>query len=279
MQKRSAKTIQRARSLVRLKRKEILHRLGFPESNSIVRIFERIDPNSLDVPIFLTLRSVLDDPANRKTLSHMHEINASTIHLLDSPEVKPLYSHSFLLGISDKKQNKYGRQKYRYLLRDSHAMWIELRPGRRFPVIQSADELSSIHYELFNEYNARHPESSGLRPSNEPFPPPPVPGDENIIPILSAEALAEEGRAQRNCVGSYWWRVVSGQEYIYRVVSENDRATLSLEQTEDGDWRIGQLLAAGNRPVRRETWELVVDWMKCAKDSGQDLETAAYGQQ
>lgn len=95
----------------------------------------------------------------------------------------------------------------------------------------------------------------------EPFPPPPVPGTPDIVPLRSAADLEEEGREQRNCVASYAWRVRRGMCYIYRVL-QPERATLSIVPGPDGGWRRFELKRKENRGVRESTKHFVDRWLE-----------------
>jgi hypothetical protein len=93
------------------------------------------------------------------------------------------------------------------------------------------------------------------------FPPPPIPGSDDIVPLRAPQALVEEGRKQHNCVAGYAERVAGGDTYIYRVLRPQ-RATLSLVRWPGGGWQIGELLMAGNHPVSATTRRAVQAWLE-----------------
>lgn len=96
-----------------------------------------------------------------------------------------------------------------------------------------------------------------------PFPPPPFPGTENLVPITTADDLLEEGRRQRNCVGAYAGRVRRGRCYIYRLLAPK-RATVEIVLRKNG-WRLGEIKAAENQPVRPSTEDFVRGWLDAEK--------------
>jgi len=259
MKMKSAQTIKRARSLIKLRRRKIVGKLGFPATDSVVRIFRKIDPDSLDIPILLVLRLLLGNHENQLILSHLPRLNSASIRLLYSDEARPLCSHALLMEIANKKISGRGRVNYSYLLRDSFHMWEQMKPREKFPIVRSISRLKTFHDELMEDFipwNLVNSENNDVV-----FPPPPIAGNEQIIPINSSIDLAAEGFEQHNCVGSYDRRVIVGNEYIYKVVTDNDRATLSIIKSADGGWSIGQLLAARNQSVKFETAELVKRWI------------------
>ena len=93
-----------------------------------------------------------------------------------------------------------------------------------------------------------------------PFPPPPLPGTKDIVPICRGRDLVEEGRKQANCVGSYDSRVKDGKYYVYQVLSPQ-RATLAIVQSADSNWRIDELKTRGNNQASKETLGAVNAWL------------------
>ena len=88
----------------------------------------------------------------------------------------------------------------------------------------------------------------------------PFPGTEAVVPLTDGLMLLEEGRSQHNCVATYARLISAGREYIYRVLAP-ERATLSIVQVAPGQWRVGQLFAAMNKPVSGQTVAEIGRWM------------------
>lgn len=90
------------------------------------------------------------------------------------------------------------------------------------------------------------------------FPPPPLPGSEDIVPITSTSELRKEGKAQRNCAPGYAHAIASGRVYLYRVLAP-ERATLEIRIAGRKLW-LAQLKLAGNREPSRETVKAIRAW-------------------
>jgi len=143
------------------------------------------------------------------------------------------------------------------LLHDLELMQAALWPGKAPEAFQSVAKLRQMHHEVGVEYCERMEEAR----LNCKFPPPPLPGTDEIVPLSSPEELTAEGRTQRNCVASYAKWVESGTGYIYRVLHP-ERATLSIVPGPCGDWEIQQLKLARNEPVAALTERFVSDWLR-----------------
>lgn len=100
-----------------------------------------------------------------------------------------------------------------------------------------------------------------LQQAQRPFPPPPLPGTQEIEPLTSAAALLAEGAEQHNCVGGYTSLVLTGRIYVYRVLHP-DRATLSIRLGPDGSWRRSELAAKGNTPAPPAVVRRVDQWLQ-----------------
>ena len=75
-------------------------------------------------------------------------------------------------------------------------------------------------------------------------------GEYQIIPLTSSRALRQEGRAMKNCVGSYDVRCAAGICLVFSIRDLDDRrlATMSLDFGERG-WRLGQIKGVANEEV------------------------------
>jgi len=84
-----------------------------------------------------------------------------------------------------------------------------------------------------------------------PFPPPPVPGDDRLTPILTPRDLVQEGRDMSNCVADYYEDVMRGDMYFYHW-DDTEPATVQL--IHDGDeWFLDDHLGPNNEPLLAET--------------------------
>jgi hypothetical protein len=99
-----------------------------------------------------------------------------------------------------------------------------------------------------------------------PFPPPPLPGTKEIVPITSIMALRAEGKEQYNCVGSYGWRILQGNAYFYRVMKPQ-RSTLLIIRLADGNWYRSEFKGTNNVAVGRATIRVVDAWLAAQRVS------------
>ncbi len=101
------------------------------------------------------------------------------------------------------------------------------------------------------------------------FPAPPLSIPNLLEPLTSEEALAEEGRKMRNCAASLAERVQAGSYFIYRWLGD-ERATVAIARRRNGRWKIAEVKALANAPVKPETksaiYTAIRDWNCSAFD-------------
>lgn len=115
------------------------------------------------------------------------------------------------------------------------------------------------------------------RPDNI-LPPPPLPGNKNIVPVRSYAELLEEGHAMQHCAGSYAESVRNGHSYIYKVLNP-ERATLEIARAGASGWAVAQIRGVANSRVTQETLRCVERWMREGlSGAGRDIETPAERQ-
>lgn len=267
--------------LVGKRQRDILGWLGFPASESAARIFRKILPEAISPSAARVLRHAWrSEPGIVKLLGHQRTINAGVLALLTNLKLLPAVSPRLVMQVGADSRENHSPRTAEILLDILHMLWGLRRPSRmpRFASIEAAVE---YHDALLQEYTrvvqeaeaaararraaarqrpapARRRSASRGKPA--PFPPPPLRGTYDIVPLTSPEQLREEGRTQRNCVGSYASRVRSGALYVYSVFRP-ERATLAIRRGADGSWKIDQLRAEGNRPVSQFTEETIRRWL------------------
>ncbi len=95
------------------------------------------------------------------------------------------------------------------------------------------------------------------------FPPPPIPGNENIVPLTSFPAFEEEGASQSICLGrnlTYVDRVMRGETYVYKVLGP-ERHTLSIVKRGSNNWQIGDFKRFKNATFTESTETVVKNWL------------------
>lgn len=95
------------------------------------------------------------------------------------------------------------------------------------------------------------------------YPPPPLPGNEVIVPILDSRTLKEESRQQQHCVAAFDNEIRLGRYFVYKILEPN-RATLGVTvlKTKNGHLSlpVDQLKGFQNRKVSAETEQSVLTW-------------------
>jgi hypothetical protein len=236
------------------KQREILGWLGFPATEWARRLLRKIPVSSVGILRLLYLRDSLADAAVHKLLSHLPRINAGVIRIVTDPALRRHATPRLLEEVAhDPHEDR--RPRAAFLLRDCLAMH---RGPARFPALRSLARLREVHDSLAEELWG---EARSLR--NVAFPPPPLEGTPNIVPITDLWELEEEGRIQRNCVASYAHRILASRKvYIYRVLAP-ERCTLSVARRGDR-WVLSEIRSACNRPASPETIRVVQEWIRRA---------------
>jgi hypothetical protein len=284
----------RAMDHVRHKQREIAAWLGFPGTVAAVRILRKIVPEASDPHQGRLLRRAMNEaPEVIKLLAHVKTIHDGVLALVTNLKLLPVISPRLLDEVSQKEDN-HEALPAADLLVNAIYQFHQLRRRGRIPIFDSQEAIRSFHEDNLREVQRREEEErrhaqereeeqrcaqaieeERLRRQQErrearrrrtvarlarPFPPPPIIGTADIIPLTTIAQLEEEGLSQQNCVGSYHNHVCCGRTYIYAVLRPQ-RATLAITRQLDGGWYISELLAAGNKPVKHATRMFVEQWL------------------
>lgn len=280
------------------RQRDILGWLGFTATEAMVRIFRKITPVAVSPIVLRHLRRVLrEDEDVAGMLAHLPVINAGVLWSLISPDIRALITPGLLLAIADNEEDMALAQTPERL---SAALEVLKSAGWRKPdtplttlaqVERFLSNIDALYREaLQRQEQAREQARTAAAARVErqrdeatrvqrqraeaaqahakwkeaelalPFPPPPIPGTEDIVPVTSMADLFAEGAAQSNCVGHYGPMVRGGHCYIYRVL-QPERATLSILTSACGGWRRGELELSRNRKPKRATVIHVDRWL------------------
>ena len=273
------------------RQRDILKWLGFPGTEAMARLLRRIPKQSASPSILRCLRNTcLRSPGTVKTLSHVNPVNEAVLELVVFARIRDLLTPKLLSEVSTRTCEP-GEMAPADIILSGMAAYEEMGtpPGvRAFSSIAKIlrfqekadadyrDWLERVEEQRRLEREARERRRERMlearerqrdqrrmdnqRLNSRPFPPPPVPGAEDIEPLTSRAALSEEGASQLNCVGSFASWVLRGDCYVYRVLKP-ERATLAIVCRPDGCWRRSQLKAKSNRAVSSETIRAVDAWL------------------
>ena len=275
----------------RLKQREILDWLGFPATQSLVRLLKKIAPESVSPYSVRLLRVALEKhPAILDLLRHLLRINAGVLGLVIDPSTREHVTPVLLREVGE-DGTQLAQASTAHRLHNGLLLLREIAPTRHVAPIRTiaaadvfcrtVEEEYQAHQERRAEEHARaiareerirrerrraaaeraRATRARRRVEDREFPPPPVPGTADIVPITNSKDLRREGRTQGNCVASYENRVLRGAVYIYSVLAP-ERATLSIAKRADGVWRRDELKKKGNRKVTQATTTFVDRWLE-----------------
>jgi hypothetical protein len=234
--------------LLHTKRRDTCKLLGFPGTESVVRILSKVAPEACNIALLMRMRRRINDASLVKILSHITRIGEAEMQLIAYWEPSPHASVPLFLELAAEPKGDFLRLLR--LLADTERMMEQSE--QIFPHLRSVAEVELCHLRLIRIQNRREvPELT--------FPAPPVPGTATIQPLVNPMELLEEGRAQRNCVTTYARDVASGGWlYFYRVL-EPERATVSIRHNET--WELDQIAGPGNSEVSNATRSEVEKWL------------------
>lgn len=251
----------RTESLLSLRQRELAAELGFPDAKAVVRILAKIHPGTFDPTKGRLLRRLLRHEGLRTALGHLPEIHGGVFALLEDGETIRRCTPRLLLDVANDPGERHRQQAARRL---REIVELERRVGddrspERFQSVKRLDEVHDDLVRRLRQLELRRRAATVSAPGAR-FPPPPLAGTTTIVPLLTPEALAEEGRLQGNCVACYADRVRRGRCFIYRVLAPQ-RCTLAITRDSGGNWRRDELETAGNRPADERTARAVDRWL------------------
>ncbi len=250
--------LRAARSLLRRRQREIARWLGFPGEEWVIRALRRVPSRVCDVSSMLYLRDAFRCPEAAELLRHAPKLNRSAIRLISDARLRPHVTPGFL---EDVARDRLGLLHWgaAYTLTDLIQMYTAARPGEPPPRMESTRQLREMHDELVAQVNH---EGTFLRERDLVFPPPPIPGTEDIVALTSVEALVEEGRDRAHCVGSYGRRVASGDCFCYALLRP-ERGTICIHRAgAEGRWMLQDARGRANRRLRPETMRVIERWLR-----------------
>lgn len=254
------------------KQRAILEWLGFPGTDSLVRLFRKI-PHAAGSPWALRClrNAIATNPRILGLLAHAKVVNKTVLDLVSREAIIDVITPRLVMEAGSAPETGNLETSLADMILEALSMLSEMAPGRPVRPFDTVAQARRFHEEVHAEYRtyqtcreqvvrARGRRASG-RYEKKVFPPPPIPGTRYIVPLTSVQQLVEEGHQQHNCVASYARRVLGGRTCIYRVLAP-ERATLAITRGDDGWWYRSQLKAKCNRKVKLETELAVDEWLR-----------------
>jgi hypothetical protein len=95
------------------------------------------------------------------------------------------------------------------------------------------------------------------------LPPPPLPSQDGVIALTSAEAMISTGKSLNNCLDTKVAEVALGLSYYYRAeVAISDEVStpvvVELQPMSNGTWAVSEIHGKGNRPPTDEVKAAIV---------------------
>lgn len=265
-----------ARSLICKPQVHIMEWLGFEPSERVRRILKRIEPAALSGRRLPQLRRALANPNVQGVLAHLPDIRAEVLPFVTHHDSMERITTRFLLDVME-------HASPRPLVgvdcsESSYRLWSDARRmanllNEDFPAsLRSVTQLKRWHDDLVARYNqvATHvTEAQGAIDPTASFPPPPFPCSPGLEPILSNEALLDEGRQMSHCVGSYGSAIAAGQYAVFRVTAPV-RATLGL-RLQRGSWQVDQIRGPKNQRISARDSNQIVERLMSANPGASDV--------
>jgi len=251
----------------------------------MVRVIKKI-PLTMAYPgLIRKLRQYAAFPEIMKLFAHLPVLNTGVLFLASNPGMAHLMTSKLLQEVLETPEEEMAAPTADML---NEIITAEAKFGfqnrlRPFLSHRAIEEWHRRILLLQDEYNERLAQQAELNRLNEAarlqrakeraeakqkrlaawvFPPPPLSGTPDIIPLISFRDLVQESTIQSNCVGrseSYAQQVMNGTTYIYRVLVEKHH-TLSIVKR-GGSWQISELKQSRNAPCAELTRNTVQNWL------------------
>ena len=261
--KRCCKPWRRARSLMDKKRRVILDKSGFEGSQSVVKILKKMQTEIVNKQNLFWMRWLLNSGKDNiiKPLRFLQNINGFVLTVLCDEKKRSSIAFQLLEELSQLEHTRASQCEYGWRINDlfrlAHMLRFELPRN-----IKTMEQINKIHDDLTEMLY-----TADVLPDMkyQDFPPPSIDNFASesfkIQHIKNTFELRDWGKQQRNCVLSYNDMIASGEQHIFRVVTREEEATLSIIPEENDKYSIDQLLSKCNKQVKADTRRYVNCWL------------------
>lgn len=245
------------------KRLVLLAYAGFEASPSLLRLMERIDTTRFASNEFVYLSLITQLPGWQR-LNHLRSVDGMLLHHVVNDF--SLLEARFLTHIDE----QWSWTRFKYLYGEIRHMTRGADDAEaRVMRCPSMAAIELLHDRLSAELQRRQIEEI----PDVAYPPPPLEGSADIVPLTGARELAREGQEMRHCVYSRHDAVMEGRYYVYRVLAPQ-RATLGVSVAADGQLALDELRLVCNGFPSSVTWTAVEKWLRgragSTTDNGSD---------
>ena len=255
---------ERLHDLLGLRRRELLTLACGRNSQSLIRILGKIIPPKAAQTQRELVLDILTSEENTKILRHKRDISWASLNVINrwKEHIADKVIHSILASDMSAQEMETALASLEGIRKDTVRLGQALRITEAQRVVQtcaSRQQLLHLH-DLWTERLNNMREFAKKAKLSAPFPPPPIPGNAHIQPIITESMLLEEGRILRHCVGSYAASVRKGECYIYRILHP-ERATLEIGPNGQGGSALRQIKGYCNAKPGPGVMELVHQWL------------------
>jgi hypothetical protein len=242
------------------KRRQLLAALGLPSSKSAVKIMGRITFHSLTAELYELLMDVMCNQELNFQLQHIATIPATKLWLLnkDLSLIEAKLFDSWKDFELDEKGVLYLKALYRLIADTSRKAEPGLVRDEELLKITSTAELYELHNFRTEQLNRKNIDWRYVNP------PLPVPEDDQITFVASADELYQLASRQHHCVASYEAQIAAGTYAVYKITSadESEVATLGLlRETQSLEWVVDQFKGARNSKPSENLQQNVNKWL------------------
>jgi len=251
--------VDAAANVLKLKQRDLLKLLGLSGTAQQVKILRKTRDTLLTRHQILKLRLLLSDAVICSYFSHERDITATQIDVLDEYPWLAACPAKALIDCLDDRQN-------RRWFNDTLRMLNDLDALRR---CTTRDALMRLHDRLVEQLNNRRMTEALIRDrygNVAAVPEPPLPGNGQITPLTTQEAVVQEGMQMHHCIGSYLARVVEGRYAVYHIELP-ERLTIGVNIKNNGSVVLDDIRGKRNAQPSDAAQELIESWFTRASSN------------
>lgn len=259
--------------------------LGFPGTAAMVRILGKFKPCSCSPELRTALRLACGDSRRERLLRHLPGLSLLALRLLVSEWGEQWLADCVYFELAEAGPCDLLRRVAKILpilQAESREVLVHCLGGRvdlksldlESDCLEKArravEKEKKLALRAAEEVDRSARELMDNRPSHQPvapyFPPPPFLPPPGCFAISDAAMLVDEALRQSNCLASYQEGILKGEVVIFRML-EPERGSFELVRGgETGAWSLGQAKAPGNRAIRADTRQGLVDWLRTSQE-------------
>ena len=255
-------SLEKCNIILSKKRKFILKEILDTGSRSDVKFLKKIKLMHGEQDELNVIKTAIQQRNQGGRLNHWPTVPVQVIALLQ--RFPNLSEASFLRAAASKTYDRIAdglADSYRTckLWDDIYHMGSVLEIKNLSAVLNRTKSVDSLH-KIHDRWMERLHRKETIITGGKSFCTPPIPGNNNICPILTFEDLLAEGRLMHHCVGGYVNKINNGGSYVYRVLRP-ERATLEIIG-QGRNVKIGEFRRLYNQSPSAGTYLAVKNWLE-----------------